>query len=45
MSIARFHSIHPCYNLLNREIERDVLPFCVREGIGVLPTVRLPRDY
>ncbi len=29
-------SIQPKYNLLDRSIERDLLPYCVREGIAVL---------
>ena len=30
-------SVQPAYSLLNREVERELLPFCDRYGIGVLP--------
>jgi aryl-alcohol dehydrogenase-like predicted oxidoreductase len=33
----RFVSEQPPYSLLNRGIETDVLPTCLRHGIGVLP--------
>ncbi len=35
--IARFDSAQPRYNLLFRQIERDLLPLCREEGIGVIP--------
>jgi aryl-alcohol dehydrogenase-like predicted oxidoreductase len=31
-----FHSLQPRYNLLDRQIESEVLPYCQRMGIGVL---------
>ena len=34
---ARFVSVQPRYNLLHREIERELLPLCAEEGIGVIP--------
>jgi 1-deoxyxylulose-5-phosphate synthase len=34
---ARFASVQPRYNLLYREIERELLPLCTEEGIGVIP--------
>jgi aryl-alcohol dehydrogenase-like predicted oxidoreductase len=30
-------SSQPRYNLLDREVERDLLPLCLEEGIGVIP--------
>lgn len=33
---ARFVSVQPRYNLLYREIERELLPLCTEEGIGVI---------
>ena len=33
---APFHSLQPRYNLLDREIESDILPYCEAEGIGIL---------
>jgi 1-deoxyxylulose-5-phosphate synthase len=33
----RFVSSQPRYNLLYREIEREMLPLCAEEGVGVIP--------
>jgi len=35
-AIARVTSLQPPYSLLHREIEDQVLPYCLREGIGVI---------
>ncbi len=37
LGVARFDSVQPRYNLLFREIERELLPLCREEGIGVIP--------
>ena len=37
LRLARFDSVQPRYNLLFRQIEREMLPFCLEEGIGVIP--------
>src|SRR3954464_3112443 len=42
-SWTRFVSMQPHYNLLNREEEREMLPLCLGEGIGVLPWSPLAR--
>jgi aryl-alcohol dehydrogenase-like predicted oxidoreductase len=47
---TRFVSMQDHYNLLNREEEREMLPLCVDQGIGVLPWSplargRLARDW
>ena len=47
---TRFVSMQDHYNLLYREEEREVLPFCADQGIGVLPWSplargRLTRDW
>ncbi|MEU8813100.1 aldo/keto reductase [Actinoplanes sp. NPDC048796] len=34
--LARFRTEQPTYSILNRGIERDVLPVCERYGMGVL---------
>jgi 1-deoxyxylulose-5-phosphate synthase len=34
---TRFVSMQPHYNLLYREEEREMLPLCAAEGIGVIP--------
>ena len=40
---TRFVSMQPHYNLLNREEEREMLPLCRAEGIGVVPWSPLAR--
>ena len=42
-SWTRFVSMQPHYNLLNREEEREMLPLCLAEGVGVLPWSPLAR--
>jgi len=36
LRLARFESVQPRYNLLFRQIEREMLPFCGEEGVGVI---------
>ena len=36
LHLARFDSVQPRYNLLFRQIEREMLPFCGEEGVGVI---------
>ncbi len=33
--LARFATVQPRYNLLFRQIERELLPLCLEEGLGV----------
>ncbi|MCA1711711.1 MAG: aldo/keto reductase [Actinobacteria bacterium] len=40
---TRFVSMQDHYNLLNREEEREMLPLCADEGIGVIPWSPLAR--
>ncbi|WP_426007254.1 aldo/keto reductase [Paenarthrobacter sp. NyZ202] len=40
---ARFISMQNHYNLLNREEEREMVPLCVDEGVGVTPWSPLAR--
>ena len=35
--LARIVSVQPRYNLLFREIERELLPLALEEGVGVIP--------
>jgi aryl-alcohol dehydrogenase-like predicted oxidoreductase len=35
--LVRFDSVQPRYNLLFRQIERELLPLCAEEGLGVIP--------
>jgi aryl-alcohol dehydrogenase-like predicted oxidoreductase len=36
MKIRPIHSLQPPYNMLMRDIEKDLIPFCRRNGIGVI---------
>src|ERR1700682_225644 len=36
LRLARFDSVQPRYNLLFRQIEREMLPFCAEDGVGVI---------
>jgi 1-deoxyxylulose-5-phosphate synthase len=40
---TRFVSMQPHYNLLYREEEREMLPYCADQGIGVVPWSPLAR--
>jgi len=35
--LARFDSLQPQYSLICRDIERELLPMCRSEGVGVIP--------
>ena len=37
LGTVRFDSVQPRYNLLFRQIERELLPLCREEGLGVIP--------
>jgi aryl-alcohol dehydrogenase (NADP+) len=37
LGLARMDSAQPRYNLLFRQIERELLPLCQEEGVGVIP--------
>lgn len=43
LGLARFVSMQNHYNLLYREEEREMMPLCVSEGIGVIPWSPLAR--
>jgi aryl-alcohol dehydrogenase-like predicted oxidoreductase len=36
LGIARYDCVQPRYNLLFREFENELLPFCQQEGVGVI---------
>jgi aryl-alcohol dehydrogenase (NADP+) len=36
-SLVRFDSVQPRYNLLFRQIERELIPLCAAEGVGIIP--------
>ena len=35
--LEAFATVQPRYNIIDRDIERELLPLCVEEGIGVVP--------
>jgi aryl-alcohol dehydrogenase-like predicted oxidoreductase len=37
LGLARLDSVQPRYNLLFRQIEREMLPYCLEDGVGVIP--------
>lgn len=45
LGLNRFVSMQNHYNLAYREEEREMLPFCQTEGIGVIPWSPLARGY
>jgi aryl-alcohol dehydrogenase (NADP+) len=42
---ARFISVQPQYNLLYREEEREMLPYCVETNLGVIPWSPIARGF
>jgi 1-deoxyxylulose-5-phosphate synthase len=42
---ARFVSMQDHYNLIDRETEREMMPLCRAEGLGVIPWSPLARGY
>jgi aryl-alcohol dehydrogenase (NADP+) len=42
---TRFSTMQNLYNLLYREEERDMLPFCMDEGVAVIPWNPLARGF
>ena len=45
LGLARFVSMQNHYNLVYREEEREMLPVCLEEGIGVIPWSPLARGF
>ena len=45
LGLERFATMQNHYNLLYREEEREMLPLCEKEGVGVLPWSPLARGY
>jgi aryl-alcohol dehydrogenase-like predicted oxidoreductase len=42
---AKFVSMQPQYNLVYREEEREMLPLCINQGVGVIPWSPLARGF
>ncbi|WP_158059322.1 aldo/keto reductase [Halorussus halophilus] len=45
LGLDRFVSMQNHYNLVYREEEREMLPLCQKEGVGVMPWSPLARGY
>ena len=45
LGLKRFATMQNHYNLVYREEEREVLPLCEREGLGVVPWSPMARGY
>jgi aryl-alcohol dehydrogenase (NADP+) len=45
MGCARFVTMQNHYNLLYREEEREMIPLCVDQGVGLIPWSPLARGY
>lgn len=46
LSLARYESLQPLYNLYDRAVYEDELePLCVREGLGVIPYYSLAAGF
>ncbi|MFP8958549.1 aldo/keto reductase [Natrialbaceae archaeon A-CW3] len=45
LGLERFVSMQNHYNLVYREEEREMLPLCQKEGVGVMPWSPLARGY
>ncbi|WP_049893512.1 aldo/keto reductase [Halogranum rubrum] len=45
LGLERFQTMQNHYNLLYREEEREMLPLCAKENVGVIPWSPLARGY
>jgi 1-deoxyxylulose-5-phosphate synthase len=45
LGLTKFVSMQPQYNLIYREEEREMLPLCADQGIGVIPWSPLARGF
>lgn len=43
--LPRFISVQPQYSLLVRDIERELMPFCESEGVGIIPYSPIARGF
>lgn len=43
--IARFETLQPEYNLMNRAIEADLMPLCAREEVSLIPYYGLASGF
>ena len=43
--LSSFISVQPKYNILDREIEAELVPFCTEYGVGILPYYPLANGF
>lgn len=43
--LTRFISAQNCYNLLDRQIEKELVPACLEHGVGILPYFPLASGF
>ncbi|MBT5829766.1 MAG: aldo/keto reductase, partial [Candidatus Latescibacteria bacterium] len=44
-NLVPFSTVQPHYNMFNREIEKELVPFCKTYGIGILPYFPLANGF
>ena len=44
LKLTRFVSVQPRYNLLFREVERELFPLVQEQDLAVIPSILLPGD-
>jgi aryl-alcohol dehydrogenase-like predicted oxidoreductase len=44
-SLVSFVAQQPEYSLMNRDIEKELMPLCAREGVGILPYFPLASGF
>ena len=45
LGITSFTSVQPSYNMLDREVENELVPFCREYGLGILPYYPLANGF
>ena len=45
LGISQFASVQPRYNIMDREIESELVPFCDEYGVGILPYYPLANGF
>ena len=45
LGLTEMVSVQPAYNMLDREIEGELLPFCKQYGVGILPYYPLAQGF
>ena len=44
-NLPRYESLQPHYNLMERDIEADLVPLCVEQGVGIIPYYSLAAGF